>query len=597
MDFCVAPAVGCEGGQQPTLEKALEAALVAEGPDRVRLPAGVVQGPGKYSTPNPDNTVDIVGAGRDATVITSSTPGETLTILNAGVLSDFTVSEPNPPIKGVEGTVVRGTVERVAFVSVDSEASTTIQGTARHLKSVGPAYTGIVGTIEDSEILGGELATWTSETVVRRVRSIGPTPIFGQNSHLIVSSSLLVSTSPEGTIAEFLPSPVENSQATVVFSNVTMIGGGGPGCTGLVASGNNIYPPPKDFATMNMTLANSVVRNCAKTLVRASSGGDRTANLTVFNSDLDLSPSAVSESGTGTLSTGPGNGNVNTDPLFLGLPMHEQELAFSSPLIDHGLVHSVSPEESSTDLNGNPRIVDGDGNGTATRDMGAFEYQRRPPVASATAQPASATPGETIIFTGSATESDPGESVTGLTWRFDDGAIAAGAVVSHAFATAGAHTATLTATDSSGASGAAVASVAVVPIAVASVRAISMTPSIFRAATRGASIAARHTVPVGTTVRLEVNAPTPVTLTFQRRASGRRSSSGNCVPQTRRNRRARACVRYLAIRGKLTRPVGAPPSFRFTGRLGGKRLAPGRYRLLAAAGTTKPKAAMFQIVH
>jgi hypothetical protein len=43
---------------------------------------GVVNGPGAYNSANPDNTVTLVGAGRDATVVTSTATGYILDIRN-----------------------------------------------------------------------------------------------------------------------------------------------------------------------------------------------------------------------------------------------------------------------------------------------------------------------------------------------------------------------------------------------------------------------------------------------------------------------------------------------------------------------------------
>jgi hypothetical protein len=590
-EFCVAPAIGCSGGQQPSLQAALDAALAATGPDTVRLPAGTVQGPGAYDTANPDNVVDVVGAGREATVVTSSATGYIFDIRRAGVVSDLTVKQPNPPVAGQFGTLIVGTAERVGFVSVDSGA--TVNGTARHVFATGPSYLQISGTIEDSELEGSTLSTGTGDTIVRRVRSEGPSPISGQNRSLVVSSSLFISTSPTGAIAGFSPSPVPNSHANVVFSNVTLVGAGGPGCVGFAVSGDNIYMPPDDFAVENATLANSIVRGCATSVQRDSGGGNRSANLTIFDSDLDLSLTAVSQSGSGTLTAGPGDGNVNADPLFLGLPGFAQALRFGSPAIDHGLTNLLSPQESATDLYGNPRVVDGDGDGTATRDMGAFEYQRRPPVVGAAAAPTRTGVRKRIAFSGSATESDPGESVAGYAWTFDDGATATGSTATHAFSKPGRHTATLTATDSAGVAGTATVTV---NVSGPSVRSISLSPTTFRAATRGASVAARpQRSSTGTRVSLKLTGRTAVKLTVQRRATGRRSGK-RCVAPRTRNRRAKACVRYVAVRGSITRAAGAPTRFRFTGRLRGRTLPPGQYRLTARASKTPAKSAAFRIV-
>ena len=57
--------------------------------------------------------------------------------------------------------------------------------------------------------------------------------------------------------------------------------------------------------------------------------------------------------------------------------------------------------------------------------------------------------GAPATFTAAANDPDPGDAVL-LTWQFDGGASAIGAHVTHAFATAGPHTATVTATDLEG---------------------------------------------------------------------------------------------------------------------------------------------------
>ena len=58
--------------------------------------------------------------------------------------------------------------------------------------------------------------------------------------------------------------------------------------------------------------------------------------------------------------------------------------------------------------------------------------------------------------------------------------------------------------------------------------------------------------------------------------AGRRAG-GRCVPATRRNRRARACVRFVAVGAPAVRPVAAGPN---RVALGGRRLAAGRYRVV-----------------
>jgi hypothetical protein len=68
----------------------------------------------------------------------------------------------------------------------------------------------------------------------------------------------------------------------------------------------------------------------------------------------------------------------------------------------------------------------------------------------------------------------------------------------------------------------------------------------------------------------------------ERSLPGRRSG-GRCVRPTLETQHRTACSRWVPVRGSFKRSAGpGAVSFRFAGRIGGRRLAPGRYRLLAA---------------
>jgi hypothetical protein len=56
------------------------------------------------------------------------------------------------------------------------------------------------------------------------------------------------------------------------------------------------------------------------------------------------------------------------------------------------------------------------------------------------------------------------------------------------------------------------------------------------------------------------------------------------VRTTKRNRAHRRCRRYVTVKGSASRVAAAGSnSVRFSGRLRGRRLRPGRYRLVARA--------------
>ncbi|OGO01258.1 MAG: hypothetical protein A2Y72_06450 [Chloroflexi bacterium RBG_13_53_26] len=73
-----------------------------------------------------------------------------------------------------------------------------------------------------------------------------------------------------------------------------------------------------------------------------------------------------------TSGTYPGTGNINADPLFENPGGGDFHLELGSPCIDSG--SNSAAAGISTDFEGDPRIIDGDGYGGAVVDRGADEY-------------------------------------------------------------------------------------------------------------------------------------------------------------------------------------------------------------------------------
>ena len=478
-DYCVLPEASCTPGNRfASVQTALSAAQ-GPGADRVLIGAGTFDVPSGGLTYNGDR-VEIVGAGSGSTVLRGPTTGlgeVMLSVTHSGAGRSrltglgFRIGPANPssPVPNsavlarggfdVSAVEVRGPESGGWGVELDSlstlaassiELSLSAETVGVFVRSGPPtgdalvedsAITAFLGTLND----GGRGIRVRRTSISTNVCGIcgGPGPVFAEN--------VLVKLAPDSVSgASAFSTRAISSSSSIDVRNSTAVGGNS-GSVGLsVESGN---PAPASG-----TLTNSIIRTPGVSLRREyeiSSGS--TSNITASHNAFHPAAVVQDASGHGSI--------VNTaprtdDPLFLGDPaLGEFRLRHDSPLIDAG--NPGAAPTPTDDFEGDPRPVDGNGDGSAVRDLGAFEYQRKAPAVTAAAAPAAAFPGDPITWTASGSDPD-GDPLT-YSWSWDDGATGSGASVTHAFTPLGSHSGTVTATDPTGLSSTSTATAEVRP--------------------------------------------------------------------------------------------------------------------------------------
>jgi hypothetical protein len=132
--------------------------------------------------------------------------------------------------------------------------------------------------------------------------------------------------------------------------------------------GSGIFADAFDARTL--LINNIIVAKGAQTAVFCGNFNDQ--NPPIFKSNDVFSPAGSAYGGICADQTGL-NGNISADPLFVHLTSGSNyHLQGGSPAIDRG--DNSAPSLPATDLDGDPRTLDGNGDGIAIVDMGADEF-------------------------------------------------------------------------------------------------------------------------------------------------------------------------------------------------------------------------------
>jgi hypothetical protein len=379
-DFCVAPNTTCGGTNVPTLPAALAAADNSVTSDRVFL------GDATYTAPTatgfdynaPAFPVEIVGAGADKSKLTGPAGASRVLRFQGGPgssIHDLGVVLPQNVAFGAIGLDLADPALRLTVTAHPTQANTHRGIVLRDGASIADAtialsqdFGNLVGIVVDapsasvarSTIVartGVEVSVGASATVDRITATSSAAAVEVVGGTVTVTSSVLRPVS-HGAGLVALDQP--GDPGSVSADGVTIMGDG---------SGESIGALADEFQgnTATVTIENSIIRGVESSLVRY--GGAGTANLTARFSDFDPDTSEQGAAA-GTLTPPIGalepGGNVNVDPQFGDPSLH---LLASSPLVDAGDPATAA----GFDFDGNPLLVDGNGDGMARRDIGAFE--------------------------------------------------------------------------------------------------------------------------------------------------------------------------------------------------------------------------------
>ncbi|MFL5892803.1 MAG: choice-of-anchor Q domain-containing protein [Solirubrobacterales bacterium] len=393
---CTSPATGCS-----TVTGALALASDADGADTIHIGPGEFTEEFTVSDLDDGVTIEGAGSGSDLTTATHlldvpSSTGRVATLGATGITEPtgvtlrgvrVVVSEGDNPGIGVAGTnttienvvvnmedpaglypaidVSRGPVT-IRDVSISQQAATGIDVSN---PAFAPAGTDIAVTLEDSNV---------SVASSGATRALGVSNCSGCTAKVsaVVRRSVLRNLTTDGQV-------VNASGASVDIDSSLLAGG----FHGVILS-------PGDGADQHANLWNSTIdaANASGTALTMNASGtaDGTGQL---NSSIALDPVAASGTNTSlachdsdvplqdttSIACGAANGNVQSSPADLvrdPTPMAgDYRLKPGSPAIDTGsnAAFPAFSGESATDVAGTPRVLDGNGDGTARRDKGAYE--------------------------------------------------------------------------------------------------------------------------------------------------------------------------------------------------------------------------------
>ena len=382
--YCVSDAACVSAGgidRGSDLQAALTAASSVAGADTVKIGAGSFSAADGFNATDSNAAIAVVGAGRGLTTLTATTAGRI--VLDFGASRDATVSDlfvAMPPSGGV-GVFVPQHIARVAIAGGTGAATglwtqnTTVDDVAIDLPLDGSSNTGLY---RPNGVLRADGLSVTAHSAINgfgggdkykhlRVTSDGTGVSLGSSiGNAMTIDDAQIRMTGSGTGLQF--QAIFGTAASLTARFVTIRGDGTRDSIGVDAHGSSAG------SIAAVTLEDSIVERFdhALSCSVASSGAARFAvRWSAFDpGDLVQGCSTAIDTRTG---------NLAIEPTLLPAPNGDLLLPEGSAAIDAGDPALTSPSPA-TDLAGAARLFDGNGDGTARVDMGAFEWAPPPPV-------------------------------------------------------------------------------------------------------------------------------------------------------------------------------------------------------------------------
>jgi len=382
-DYCVTPNNSCGGTPAATLQGALASAASASDADRIFLGQATYTAPSAsgYVYANASGPVELIGAGKGNTIVTGPASSSGVLKMSGGAgtaVRDLAVHLPQMLPNGV-GLDTDGLATGIALDEVKPQSaghygvSLHDGGTLDHssvamdpIQSTrGVFFAPGGGSLRDSAVIASEAVRSEYGGTIERSALTGmTTAVFAGRDSTVIKQSLLRATFPNAAIWVF---PLEPSHVSLVADGVTLV-------PAIDKGGHGIYAPAFDVPGESVTvdLKNSVIRGY-NTAMEATSVGAGTASITAAYSDYDTS---IAKSSGANASLTQSHISNAADPGFVDPAGSDYRLLPNSPLVDAGDPATAQ----GLDLDGNPLVTDGNLDGIARRDIGAFELPGPLPV-------------------------------------------------------------------------------------------------------------------------------------------------------------------------------------------------------------------------